>query len=71
MCEHTRDPYKFTSLITISDYGANSYNFEPLTLLNGGYLLFLLEKHNKKVRIDLKEAKGIYQGGDFAKQPTE
>ena len=49
-------------LITTSDYGADSYNFakgKPLTLLNGGHLLFLLEKHNKKARIDLKEAKGI------------
>ena len=47
-------------LITTSDYGADSYNFakgKPLTLLNGGHLLFLLEKHNKKARIDLKEAK--------------
>ena len=49
-------------LITTSDYGVDSYNFakgKPLTLLNGGHLLFLLEKHNKKARIDLKEAKGI------------
>lgn len=47
-------------LITTSDYGADSYNFakgKPLTLLNGGHLLFLLEKHNKKARIDLREAK--------------
>ncbi len=47
-------------LITTSDYGADSYNFakgKPITLLNGGHLLFLLEKHNKKARIDLKEAK--------------
>ena len=46
-------------LITTSDYGADSYNFakgKPITLLNGGHLLFLLEKHNKKARIDLKEA---------------
>ena len=47
-------------LITTSDYGVDSYNFakgKPLTLLNGGHLLFLLEKHNKKARIDFKEAK--------------
>ncbi len=47
-------------LITTSDYGADSYNFakgKPITLLNGGHLLFLLEKHNKKARIDLNEAK--------------
>jgi len=50
-------------LITTSDYGADSYNFakgKPITLLNGGHLLFLLEKHNKKARIDLKEAKSQY-----------
>ena len=50
-------------LITTSDYGADSYNFakgKPITLLNGGHLMFLLEKHNKKARIDLKEAKGNF-----------
>ncbi len=50
-------------LITTSDYGADSYNFakgKPITLLNGGHLLFLLEKHNKKARIDLNEAKSQY-----------
>ena len=53
-------------LITTSDYGADSYNFakgKPITLLNGGHLLFLLEKHNKKARIDLKEAR-IYNVND-------
>lgn len=47
-------------LITTSDYGTDSYNFakgKPITLLNGGHLMFLLEKHNKKAHIDLKEAK--------------
>ncbi len=50
-------------LITTSDYGADSYNFakgKPITLLNGGHLLFLLEKHNKKARIDLNETKSQY-----------
>jgi len=49
-------------LITTSDYGSDSYNFakgKPITLLNGGHLLYLLEKHGQKARIDLVEAKEI------------
>lgn len=47
-------------LVTTSDYGPDAYEFtkgKPLTLLNGGNLLALLEKHGHKARIDLKEAK--------------
>lgn len=47
-------------LITTSDYGPDAYKFatgKPITLLNGGHLLYLLEKHGKKARIDIKEAK--------------
>lgn len=47
-------------LITTSDYGPDAYSFakdKPLTLLNGGNLLHLLEKHGRKARIDLHEAK--------------
>jgi restriction system protein len=47
-------------LVTTSDYGPDAYSFakdKPLTLLNGGHLLFLLEKHGHKARIDIKEAK--------------
>ena len=32
---------------------------KPLTLLNGGNLMHLLEKHGYKAHIDLKEAKAI------------
>ncbi len=49
-------------LVTTSDYGSDSYEFvkdKPLTLLNGGHLLHLLEKHGHKARIDLKEAKEL------------
>lgn len=49
-------------LITTADYGPESYEFakgKPLTLLNGNNLLFLLEKHGHKAKIDLKEAKEI------------
>lgn len=47
-------------LITTSDYGADSYEFakdKPLTLLNGGNLLHLLEKHGHKAKINIQEAK--------------
>lgn len=49
-------------LITTSDYGSDSYSFaraKPLTLLNGGHLLYLLEKHGEKARIDIDEAKRL------------
>lgn len=49
-------------LVTTSDYGPDSYEFakgKPITLLNGANLLYLLEKHGTKARIDIKEAKRI------------
>lgn len=49
-------------LVTTSDYGADAYNFaagKPLTLLNGSNLLYLLEKHGHKAKIDIKAAKDI------------
>ena len=49
-------------LITTADYGPEAYNFakdKPLTLLNGGNLLHLLQKHGHRAKIDLKEAKVI------------
>ncbi len=47
-------------LITTSDYGPDSYKFaqgKPITLLNGGHLLYLMEKHGRHARIDIQEAK--------------
>ena len=47
-------------LVTTSDYGPDAYEFakgKPLTLLNGGNLLHLLEKHGHRAIIDLKAAK--------------
>jgi restriction system protein len=47
-------------LVTTADYGPDAYEFaknKPITLLNGNHLLFLLEKHGQKARIDLAEAK--------------
>lgn len=52
-------------LVTTSNYGNDAYNFaqgKPITLMNGANLLYLLEKHGHKARIDLKEAKEILQG---------
>lgn len=49
-------------LVTTSDYGSDSYEFakgKPLTLLNGGNLLYLLEKHGHKAKIDIEEARRI------------
>lgn len=49
-------------LVTTSDYGSDSYEFakgKPLTLLNGGNLLHLLEKHGTRARINIEEAKKI------------
>ena len=49
-------------LVTTSDYGPDAYEFakdKPITLLNGGNLLHLLDKHGYKARIDLSEAKKI------------
>lgn len=47
-------------LITTSDYGSDSYKFamgKPITLLNGGHLLFLMQKHGKKAHINIEKAK--------------
>ncbi len=49
-------------LITTSDYGPDSITFakdKPITLLNGGELLYLLSKHGYKAKIDINEAKQI------------
>lgn len=49
-------------LVTTADYGPDAYDFakgKPITLLNGGNLLHLLEKHGHQARIDIKEAKKI------------
>ena len=47
-------------LVTTSNYGNDAYAFakdKPLTLLNGGNLLSLLDKHGYHAKINLKEAK--------------
>ena len=50
-------------LVSTADYGPDAYEFargKPITLLNGGNLLHLLEKHGHQAKIDLKEAKLIF-----------
>lgn len=45
-------------LVTTSDYGPDAYEFaknKPITLMSGNNLLYLLEKHGHKARINLKE----------------
>jgi restriction system protein len=47
-------------LVTTSDYGPDAYEFakgKPLTLLSGSELLYLLQKHGHRAKIDLAEAK--------------
>lgn len=49
-------------LVSTADYGPDAYDFakdKPLVLIDGSNLLYLLEKHGQKAKIDLKEAKKI------------
>lgn len=49
-------------LVTTADFGPDAYEFikgKPLTLMNGANLLYLLEKHGHRAKIDLKEAKKL------------
>lgn len=49
-------------LVTTTDYGPDAYDFaknKPLTLMNGANLLYLLDKHGHKARIDIAEAKRL------------
>lgn len=49
-------------LVTTANFGPDAYEFakgKPLTLLDGGNLLHLLEKHGYKARINIREAKII------------
>ena len=49
-------------LVTTANYGPDAYEFakdKPITLLSGNELLYLLQKHGHKARIDLAEARLI------------
>jgi len=54
-------------LITTSGYGPDAYEFakdKPLSLVDGANLLLMLQKHGKRYRIDLEEARKL-NGGDL------
>lgn len=47
-------------LVSTADYGPDAYQFatdKPLSLLNGGNLLHMLERHGYRAKIDLVEAR--------------
>ncbi len=49
-------------MVTTANYGPDAYEFakgKPITLLNGGHLLYLLEKHGHRAHIDLEAAKRV------------
>lgn len=49
-------------LITTSSYGPDSYEFakdKPISLVDGQNLLVMLQKHGKRFRIDLEEARRL------------
>ena len=47
-------------LVTTANFGSDEfYKNKPLTLMNGNNLLYLLEKHGYKAKIDIVEAKKI------------
>ena len=54
-------------LVTTSDYGPDAYEFakgKPLTLLSGSELLYLLQKHGHRARINLADAKRLFAEQD-------
>lgn len=53
-------------LVTTSEFGPDAHAFakgKPITLLTGGNLLHLLQKHGYKARLDLDEAKTLLRQG--------
>ncbi len=49
-------------LVTTADYGPDAYEFikgKPLVLINGAQLLYLLQQHGYKAKIDLMEARKL------------
>jgi restriction system protein len=59
-------------LVTTANYGPDAYEFskdKPITLLSGNELLYLLQKHGHKARIDLAEARLLAAEQEKAKEP--
>jgi len=49
-------------LITTASYGPDAYEFakdKPISLVDGSNLLLMLQKHGKKYKIDLEEARRL------------
>jgi restriction system protein len=49
-------------LVTTSSYGPDAYDFakdKPLSLVDGPNLIALLQKHGRRYRIDLAEARRL------------
>jgi restriction system protein len=47
-------------LVTTADYGPDAHQFaagKPLTLLSGSHLLYMLQRHGYKAKIDLRQAR--------------
>jgi len=58
-------------LVTTANYGPDAYEFakgKPITLLSGNELLYLLQKHGHKARIDLAEARLLAAEQEKAKE---
>jgi restriction system protein len=54
-------------LITTSSYGPDAYEFaknKPLSLVDGPKLLLMLQRHGRKFRLDLAEARRLLQETD-------
>ena len=57
-------------IITTSSYGKDAYEFakdKPLSLVDGSHLINMLQKHGKKYKIDLAEARKINKLKDSKK----
>jgi len=55
-------------LVTTSHFGSDSRKFvkdKPITLLDGSNLVYLLEKHGQRVKIDVAAAKANKQRNPF------
>jgi restriction system protein len=54
-------------LMTTSGFGGDAYDFaksHPISLIDGGQLLGLLDQHGYRFRIDLQEARLLAQTWD-------
>ena len=60
-------------LVTTADYGPDFYEFakyKPLTLLGGSELLYLLQKHGQRAKIDLADARRLAAESERLNRPN-